>query len=218
MKHIQFNAVSARYENGEGIKKADFVLNPHEFLFLTGASGAGKSTILKLILMSMLPDSGDIQVGKFNTQNITRREIPLVRRQIGCVFQEFRLLEDRNVYENIAFVLRITGHREKTIKRRAFKMLAEVGLSHKRNQMPQQLSGGEQQRIAIARALANDPFVILADEPTGNLDAESAKNILAIFKTINERGTAVLMATHNQSLVEQFNCRKLELINGSVVG
>ena len=218
MKQIVFNSVSATYKNGEGIKRADFTLKPHEFLFLTGASGAGKTTILKLILMSMLPETGDIQVGKYNSQNISKKEIPLVRRQIGCVFQDFRLLEDRNVYENIAFVLRITGHREKTIKRRAFKMLAEVGLSHKRNQMPQQLSGGEQQRIAIARALANDPFVILADEPTGNLDPESAKNILGLFKAINERGTAVLMATHNQNLVAQYNYRKIELRQGRVVG
>ncbi len=218
MKKIQFNAVTATYKNGEGIRRADFVLNPHEFLFLTGPSGAGKTTILKLILMSMLPDSGDVQVGKYNSQHISKKEIPLVRRQIGCVFQDFRLLEDRNIYENIAFVLRITGHREKSIKRKTFKMLAEVGLSHKRNQRPQQLSGGEQQRIAIARALANDPFVILADEPTGNLDPETAKDILSLFKTINERGTAVLMATHNQNLVAQYAYRKLELKNGRVFG
>ncbi|KAA3619808.1 MAG: cell division ATP-binding protein FtsE [Calditrichaeota bacterium] len=217
MKNIKFNAVSATYSNGEGIKKADFTLNQREFLFLTGSSGAGKTTILKLILMALFPDSGDVQVGEFNSFNIKKNEIPLVRRQIGCVFQDFRLLEDRNVYENIAFVLRITGHREKYIKRKTFKMLAEVGLTHKRNQMPHQLSGGEQQRIAIARALANDPFVILADEPTGNLDAETAAGILDLFKVIHERGTAVLMATHNKNLVDRFSYRILNLENGKVV-
>ncbi|MCA9731438.1 MAG: cell division ATP-binding protein FtsE [Deferribacteres bacterium] len=218
MKNIRFNNVTAKYSNGEGIEIANFDIKQGEFVFLSGPSGAGKTTILKLILMTLFPNRGSVEVGNFNSQTIHTKEIPLLRRQLGCVFQDFRLLDDRNVYENIAFVLRITGHREKYIKRRTFKMLAEVGLSHKRNQMPSQLSGGEQQRIAIARAMANDPFIVLADEPTGNLDPETSSGILDLFKVINERGTAVLMATHNRNLIDTFSYRTLQLQHGRIIG
>ncbi|KAA3655932.1 MAG: cell division ATP-binding protein FtsE [Calditrichaeota bacterium] len=217
MKNVNFTNVTSRYENGEGISEANFSLQQGEFAFLSGPSGAGKTTILKLILMALFPQSGTVEVGNFSSFNIKRTEIPLLRRQVGCVFQDFRLLEDRNVYENIAFVLRIIGHREKYIKRRTFRMLAEVGLSHKRNQMPAQLSGGEQQRVAIARAMANDPFIILADEPTGNLDPETAAGILDLFKIINDRGTAVLMATHNKNLIDKYPYRIIYLQHGRVV-
>ncbi len=216
MKIIRFNNVRQSYPNGEGIQLADFSVGRGEFVFLVGPSGAGKSTILKLIIMSERPSSGTVEVGEYISSSIRPGQVPLLRRQIGMVFQDFRLLQDRNVYENVAFSLRVIGKSGAYIKKRVLRVLADVGISHKRYQMPQNLSGGEQQRVAIARAIVNEPLVVLADEPTGNLDPETAKDIMELLVKINIGGTAVLMATHNYHLVEQTGFRVLKIDAGVI--
>lgn len=214
MKIIRLTNVQKRYPGGDGLKLVNLTVEQGEFVFLVGPSGAGKSTILKLIYMAEKPTFGQVQVGQYNSAKITPREIPYLRRHLGIVFQDFRLLEDRNVFDNVAFALRVIGMRRKEIKRRVLKVLADVGISHKRYQMPEQLSGGEQQRVAIARALANEPFVLLADEPTGNLDPKTAHEIMLLLEAINMRGTAVLMATHNYDLVRKFKHRVVRIEGG----
>ena len=188
-----------------------------EFVCIVGPSGAGKSTILRLVHMEIFPTRGKVLVADYDAQKIEKPEIPLFRRKVGVVFQDFKLLEDRDVYENVAFALWATGVRRKRIKKRVFHVLAEVGLSHKRYAMIHELSGGEQQRVAIARALANEPFVLLADEPTGNLDPDTTEGILALLKRINGKGTAILMATHKEDLVRQLPARIIHVHQGRVV-
>ncbi|MBD3225925.1 MAG: cell division ATP-binding protein FtsE [Caldithrix sp.] len=188
-----------------------------EFVYLAGASGAGKSTVLSLIYMENLPDEGTVIIDRYSTAKIKQKEIPLLRRRVGVVFQDFRLLMDRTVFENVAFPLRVIGTKSKDIKRKVFRVLAEVNLSHVRNADPAKLSGGEKQRVAIARAVINNPFIVLADEPTGNLDDDSALEIMSIFEKINRQGTAVLMATHNQSLIQRFPHRNLYLNKGYLI-
>lgn len=202
MNVVRLTNVRVRYRSGEGLKGVNLTVRPGEFVFLVGPSGAGKSTVLRLIYMAERPADGQVVVGRFNSNTITPKEIPYLRRQLGIVFQDFRLLDDRNVYDNVAFALQVTGAKRKDLKRKVLRALGNVGLSHKRYQMPHELSGGEQQRIAIARALVNDPFILLADEPTGNLDPVTTKGIMDLLEKINGRGTAVLMATHNYSLFE----------------
>ncbi len=214
MKIIRMTNVQMRYPNGEGLKRVNLSVEQGEFVFLVGPSGAGKSTVLKLIYMAERPTQGQVQVGQYNSAKITRRDIPYLRRQLGIIFQDFRLLDDRNVFENVAFALRVIGKRKKDIKRRVLKVLADVGISHKRYQMPYELSGGEQQRVAIARALANEPFVLLADEPTGNLDPVTANEVMMLLEAINLKGTAVVMATHNYDLVKRFKHRVVRLEGG----
>ena len=214
MKIIRMTNVQMRYPNGEGLKRVNLTVEQGEFVFLVGPSGAGKSTVLKLIYMAERPTQGQVQVGQYNSARITRRDIPYLRRQLGIIFQDFRLLEDRNVFDNVAFALRVIGKHKKDIKRRVLKVLTDVGIGHKRYQMPQELSGGEQQRVAIARALANEPFVLLADEPTGNLDPVTAHEVMLLLEDINLKGTAVVMATHNYELVKKFNHRIVRLERG----
>ena len=187
-----------------------------EFVGIVGASGAGKSTLLRLIHMELLPTRGMVLVDDLNSQTAHPNEIPEHRRKIGFIFQDFKLLEDRDVYENVAFALWATGVKRKRIKKRVFQVLAEVGLSHKRYAMVQELSGGEQQRVAIARALANEPFVLLADEPTGNLDPANTREIMTLLQRINRKGTAVLMATHKAGLVESMASRVVEIREGKL--
>jgi len=187
-----------------------------EFVCLVGPSGAGKSTLLRLVHMEIFPVRGKIVVTDYDAQDIQLREIPLFRRKVGMVFQDFKLLGDRDVFENVAFALWATGVRRKRIKKRVFQVLVEVGLSHKRYSMISELSGGEQQRAAIARALANEPFVLLADEPTGNLDPESTEEILGVLRRINRRGMAVLMATHKEDLVRTLPARVVRIQDGKV--
>ncbi|MDP2207832.1 MAG: cell division ATP-binding protein FtsE [Bacteroidota bacterium] len=186
-------------------------INSGEFVSLIGESGIGKTTLLRLIYMDLLPNSGMVTVGKYNSLVIKQREIPYLRRTLGVVFQDFKLLEDRNVFENVAFPLHVTGVKRHEIQRRIVRVLAEVGLSHKRGAMPNELSGGEQQRVVIARALVNEPFILLADEPTGNLDPALANEILDVLLQINSRGTAVLLATHNYDLVRRSGSRILQI-------
>lgn len=187
-----------------------------EFVSLVGETGIGKTTLLRMIYMDLFPENGLVIVGKYNSQTITKSEIPHLRRTLGIVFQDFKLLEDRNVYDNVAFSLQVIGIHRKDIQKRVLRVLADVGLSHKRSSMPHELSGGEQQRVVIARALVNEPMIILADEPTGNLDPATANEILELLKQINSSGTAVLLATHNYDLVRKSGSRILHLKDGKL--
>jgi len=182
-----------------------------EFISLVGTTGSGKSTLLRLLYMDLHPDTGSVMVGKYSSGSISSKQIPMLRRKLGVVFQDFKLLEDRSVYDNVAFSLYVTNARSTDIKKKVLNVLANVGLSHKRNSMPHQLSGGEQQRVAIARALVNDPILLLADEPTGNLDPTTSLDILRLLKDINAKGTAVLMATHNYELVRKAQGRIVQI-------
>jgi len=202
MNVVRLANAKVRYRGGEGLKGVNLIVRGGEFVFLVGPSGAGKSTVLRLIYMAERPADGQVVVGRFNSNTIKPEEIPFLRRQLGIIFQDFKLLEDRNVYENVAFTLQVTGAKRKDVKRKVLRALTNVGLSYKRYKMPHELSGGEQQRVAIARALVNDPFILLADEPTGNLDPVTTQGIMALLEKINARGTAVLMATHNYALFE----------------
>jgi cell division transport system ATP-binding protein len=194
-----------------------FVLNAGEFCFLVGKSGAGKSTLMQMIYMNLKPASGFLEVNGYTSSTIKRKEIPLLRRKLGIIFQDFKLFNDRTVFENLAFVLKATSTPKSDIYKKISSALTEVGLSHRMKSYPSQLSGGEQQRIAIARAIINDPFLILADEPTGNLDPETGKEILEILLKINRRGTAVLFATHNYELIRTQNAKVIKLENGQSI-
>ncbi len=214
---IQFSNVTAAFNGHNVLEDVSLLIQPAEFVFVVGATGSGKSTFLRLIYMDVMPTKGSVIVGKFNSQTITRREKPHLRRTLGIVFQDFRLLEDRTVFDNVAFTLHVTGTPGKDIKKSVLRALADVGLSHQRNKMAHELSGGEQQRVVIARALVNNPLFLLADEPTGNLDPATSWDIIQLLKTINTRGTAVIMATHNHELVKKVNARVLEIRDGRVL-
>ncbi len=213
---IEFFNVNLSYNNEYLLKNLSFKIKKGDFVYLTGRSGVGKSSILKLIYFDEFPDSGTVTVNKNSSAQIRLKEIPLLRRTVGVIFQDYKLLPDRNVFENVAFALRVTGVKSNEIKKKVIRVLTEVGLGHKRNQYPRNLSGGEQQLVAIARALINDPFVLLADEPTGNLDTGASEQILNFLEKINRRGTAILMATHNLTLIKQYPHRRLNLENGEI--
>jgi cell division transport system ATP-binding protein len=187
-----------------------------EFCFLTGPSGAGKTTFLKLVFREEVPTQGQILVAGRNITAIPAGQIPELRRSIGVVFQDFKLIKRKTVLENVAFVLRILGVPAKEQKRRAFAALKAVGLHHKMHAFPLQLSGGEQQRVAIARALINEPMLLLADEPTGNLDPEMAQEIMSLFQDVNARGTTVLVATHDKEMIQRMGKRVITLERGRV--
>ena len=187
-----------------------------EFCFLTGPSGAGKTTFLKLVFREELPSQGQILVGGRNITAIPEGQIPELRRSIGVVFQDFKLLKRKTILENVAFVLRILSVPAKEQRRRAFAALKSVGLHHKMHVYPLQLSGGEQQRVAIARALINEPMLLLADEPTGNLDPDMAAEIMALFQDVNSRGTTVLVATHDREMIQRMSKRVIALDHGRV--
>ena len=214
---IKLNHVSKAYPSGLALKDVSFHIAKGQFVFLTGHSGAGKSTVLKLLLAEEAPTSGEVRVSGYGVADLPRREIPKLRRRLGVIFQDFRLLEDRTAEENVAFALEVTGAKRATIAPRVMRVLAQVGLAAKAGQLPRELSGGEQQRVAIARALVNAPVVLLADEPTGNLDERATRGIFQLLRDINASGTAVVMATHDLSLVRQANYRVIELQDGAVV-
>ncbi|MGB7567620.1 MAG: cell division ATP-binding protein FtsE [Chitinivibrionales bacterium] len=194
-----------------------FFIDKAEFVFLSGASGAGKTTLLKHIYMEEFPTQGQVLVGGYDSKYMKKSQVPFLRRKLGIVFQDFRLLSDRNVFENVAFAMRVTGRKEREVKRKVFEVLSLTGLSHKCSYVPQKLSGGEQQRVCIARAIVNDPEIVLADEPTGNLDVGVSQEILSLFRTINSRGTTVLMATHDRALIEQHHYREIVLSRGALL-
>jgi len=216
---IQLTNVSKEYpKRGHVLRDVSFHVRKGEFVFLTGHSGSGKSTTLRLIHMAERPSSGEVRVTGYSSEVVSEREIWKIRRRVGCVFQDFRLLPGRTALENVAFVLEVTGTPRREIVPRAQRLLAQVGLSPKSGALVNELSGGEQQRVAIARALANDPFVLLADEPTGNLDERATRGIVDLFWEINAKGMAVLMATHDLELVRSHaHARMLELDNGRLV-
>ena len=215
---IRFAHVFKSYPNGAlALKDVSFAINKGEFIFLTGHSGAGKSTILKMLFAEQRPSSGDVRVANYAVQTMRGDDVPKLRRKLGIVFQDFRLLEDRSASENVAFALEVTGARRDTIPARVMRVLTQVGLSAKSRAYPRELSGGEQQRVAIARALVNDPSILVADEPTGNLDERATRGVFQLLRDINAGGTVVVMATHDLDLVRQAPYRIIELREGSVV-
>lgn len=212
-----FNHVDFNYSNQPVFQELNLQVEQGEFVFLIGKSGVGKTTLLQMIYMDRLPQSGYVQIGEYSSETIKPRDLPYLRRKIGIVFQDFQLLPDRNVYDNLSFVLNVTGSSRRINKKKIINSLSEVGLVHKQNNMPHELSGGEKQRVAIARAIINDPFLVLADEPTGNLDPETADEILEILKKINSRGTSIILATHNYELVRKHNVKIIRLEGGKAV-
>ena len=210
--------VSKSYVEGvPALADVNIQIEEGEFVFVVGDSGSGKSTLIKLLLKELEPTSGSIIINDKILSEIPRRQVPRFRRNIGCVFQDFRLLKDRNVYENVAFAQRIISAPARSIKEKVPKMLSLVGLAAKYKSKPNQLSGGEQQRVAIARALINEPKILLADEPTGNLDANNAWEIMKLLDEINKRGTTVLVVSHNMEIVEAMKKRVITLQQGHVV-
>jgi cell division transport system ATP-binding protein len=214
---ITISNVTVQFNGSTILDDVSLQVKPGDFVFLVGATGSGKSTLLKLIYMDLAPTKGTVSVGQYSTENIENSEKPYLRRTLGIIFQDFRLLDDRNVYDNVAFTLHVTGAKSKDIRKRVLRTLGDVGLAHQRNKMPNELSGGEQQRVVIARALVNNPSFLLADEPTGNLDPATSLEILQLLKNINTRGTAVLMATHNYDLVKKVHERIVQVQNGKLI-
>lgn len=194
----------------------NFHLENGEFVYLIGQTGAGKSSFLRLIYRDVLPSHGSVQVADMEVTAMAEKNVPLLRRRLGIVFQDFQLLPDRNIYENVAFAMKVTGEKKGYIKQRVLEVLTMVGLSHRRNNMPEDLSGGEKQRVVIARALANEPRILLADEPTGNLDPEASASIMELLQKINNRGMAVLMVTHDYDVVRKYPQRTLRLQDGEI--
>jgi len=214
---IHFYHVTKRFDQySTALHDVTFHIEKGEFVFLTGASGAGKSTLLKLILRQIQPSDGQVVVNGRNLKSMKRSQLPFFRREIGMVFQDFKLIERMTVFENLSFILTVLGVPPREHKKRAYGALRAVSLHHKLNSYPLQLSGGEQQRIAIARALINEPLVIVADEPTGNLDPDLTQEIVQIFAEANLRGSTVLIATHDRELIEQSGRRVITLDHGRI--
>ena len=215
---IEFTNVEKTYEQGnKALNGVSMTIEDGEFVFLVGPSGSGKSTIIKLITGELKPTSGNVHVNGYSLERIRKREIPYLRRTVGVVFQDFRLIANMTVYENVAFAMRVIGAKEKEIRDRVPYVLELVGLENKKNRLPGEMSGGEQQRLAIARALVNNPSTIIADEPTGNLDPARSYEIMALLEEINNLGTTVLVVTHARDLVERFGKRVIAINDGLVV-
>lgn len=215
---IQFRNVSKTYDNLTALRGVTLSVPKGEMVFVTGPSGSGKSTILKLIYLAEKPDTGSIVINDMETAGIRESEIPYLRRNIGVVFQDFRLLLNKNIFDNIALALRIRLIPESEIKPIVNEVLKMVNLRHKANAYPSELSGGEQQRVVIARAIVGEPLILLADEPTGNLDSDTASGIMGIFKEINARGTTMIIATHNKELYQNAGKTVFRLDSGNLVG
>jgi cell division transport system ATP-binding protein len=221
---IAFTHVTKFYQGDwKALDDVHFRIDRGEFVFLTGPSGAGKTTILKLLYLDEKPDKGEVLISfskdltYYSHEAMPASKVQMLRRRLGIVFQDFKLLPDRNVFENVALALRIAGHRQRRIKQRVYEVLTLTGISHKARNLPHQLSGGEQQRVAIARAMANEPYIVLADEPTGNLDPRTSREVLKIFQDIHASGTAVLMATHDYHLIDTLPHRRILLNHGTLV-
>ena len=215
---IDLENVKKSYATGvQALNGITLHIDKGEFVFIVGDSGSGKSTLIKLLLKELDPTSGTIKVNGINLNRMKPRAIPKYRRKLGVVFQDFRLLKDRNVYENIAFAQRVIITPTKQIRKNVPKMLSLVGLAEKYKAYPKELSGGEQQRVALARALVNQPNILLADEPTGNLDPKNSKEIMKLLDTINERGTTVVVVTHNQEIVDAMKKRVIAMHKGVII-
>ena len=214
---IAFTNTDIELRNKSIFRNLNLTIQPGELVYIVGRSGSGKTTLLKSLYMEVMPKKGEIAIGGFGSRNIRKRQIALLRRKLGIVFQEFRLLEDRNVYENLAFVLKVTGTKDSLIKEKVMTALREVGLEEKSKEMPRNLSGGEQQRVAIARALVGDPVAILADEPTGNLDPDTSIEILEYLKKINAKGITIIIGTHDYELVRHSPSRTLLITDRNLV-
>ncbi len=214
---IEFINVNKKYANGVlGLQNINTTIEQGEFIFVIGPSGAGKSSFLKMINRQEKASQGQIQVNGKNVTKLSRRKISLLRRSIGVIFQDFKLLQKMTVYQNVAFVLEVIGLPKKEVKEKTIQALEMVGLSEKLKFYPNQLSGGEQQRVAIARAIANNPNIIIADEPTGNLDPENSEQIVGILKELNSRGKTIIMATHDHELIFSSGCRVLTIDHGTI--
>lgn len=218
MALIELRKVTKRYDRRD-IALRDINLDIHqgEFVYLVGPSGAGKSSLIRLLYREEAASRGAIKVGQYRLNKMKKKQIPILRRSIGVVFQDYKLLKNKTVYENVAFAMEVIGERPRIIKKRVKEVLKMVGLQHKDRSFPQQLSGGEQQRVAIARALVNEPRVIIADEPTGNLDPEISEEIMQLLEKINQQGTTIIMATHNSLIVDNHRHRVIALEDGRVV-
>ena len=215
---IRLKDVEMEYENGtRAIKGISLTIEDGEFVFLVGPSGSGKSTIIKLLTGEVVPTEGRIMINGFSVNNISERQVPLMRRTLGIIFQDFRLIEKKTVYDNLAFVMRVVGASNKEIRERINYVLQLVGLENKADSFPTELSGGEQQRVAIARALVNNPSTIIADEPTGNLDPERSLELMDLLVKINALGTTVVVVTHEKDLVDHFGKRVVTIDSGHVV-
>ncbi|MBQ3053088.1 MAG: cell division ATP-binding protein FtsE [Clostridia bacterium] len=215
---IEFRGVSKTYPTGtHALEDVNIKINNGEFVFVVGSSGAGKSTFMKLIMREEKANTGEINVNGFNLMTIKHKEIPLLRRTMGIVFQDFRLIPTMNVFDNVAFAMHVVGASGRNIRREVSKALSKVGLGNKARSMPMQLSGGEQQRVGLARALVNSPDLIIADEPTGNVDPNMSYDIVNMLTEINKLGTTVLMVTHDHNLVRDFQHRVIMLDGGKIV-
>jgi cell division transport system ATP-binding protein len=215
---IRFSRVTKSYpRTGTAVHDVTLHVGKGEFVFLTGASGSGKTTLLKLVYMEERPTSGEVKVSGASSLEASARDVARLRRKLGIVFQDFRLLENRTAEQNVAFALEVTGAPKGTIAGKVARVLTQVGLASKGTAYPRELSGGEQQRVAIARALVNDPFVLLADEPTGNLDDRATRGIFQLLREINAAGTAVMMATHNLELIRRQEFRTIEMNRGAII-
>ena len=218
MSIIEMRDVVKKYDNGTtALRGVSIEVEPGEFTYIVGPSGAGKSTFIRLLYREVKVDKGSLQVAGFNLAKIKKRDIPMLRRNVGVVFQDYKLLPKKTVYENIAYAMEVIGERRRNIKKRVMEVLDLVGLKHKVRSFPNELSGGEQQRIAIARAIVNNPKVLIADEPTGNLDPDNSWEIMNLLERINLQGTTVLMATHNSQIVNTLRHRVIAIENGGVV-
>ncbi|NMP22658.1 cell division ATP-binding protein FtsE [Sulfobacillus harzensis] len=215
---IRIEGVTKRYPNGHrGLTDVSLTVHRGEFVFLVGPSGAGKSTLIRLLYGEERPTSGEVTIDHFRLTTMRMRQLPKLRRQLGIVFQDVKLLPTRNVFQNVAFAMEVVGASRKEIQKRVPQVLELVGLSRRRDHLPSQLSGGEQQRVGIARALVNQPTYVLADEPTGNLDPDTASDIMRLFLEINRRGATVVMATHARELVNQLQKRVIAIEAGRIV-
>ena len=215
---IEFKNVTVMYDkNIIGLDDVSFKIEDGEFVFLVGKTGAGKSSAIKLLTGEIKPTNGDVIIDGIIVNALKRSKIPYLRRAQGVVFQDFRLLQNKTVYENVAFAMEITGKRKKEIQRKVPKILELVGLDERANNYPNEISGGEQQRVCIARALINSPSLIIADEPTGNLDVETSAEVMSLFDKINQMGTTIVMVTHSEKIVNDMKKRVIQLENGSIV-
>jgi len=213
---IQLDNVSYSYDKGGGVSNVNLSLGDSEYAFLIGPTGSGKTTLLRLIYMELFPQVGKVVVDKYNSKNIKPRKIPYLRRKIGMIFQDYHLLNDRNLFDNIALALHVIGYSKDEIVERVTESIEEVGLEGKADRYPQELSGGEQQRACVARALVKDPDIVLADEPTGNLDPVTSFELIKLLEEVNQEGKTILMASHNYNLIKGRGHRIVEIQNGSV--